>query len=797
MSTPGQGQDFSFVEIDPTTVQPFKSAAPAASAAPPPAQDFSNIEIDPTTVQPIGQPATAPEPSIWDKTVNAMGRFNHGLKTEANTIVNTLYNGVTQIPPELYHGATDPPKNPQEQVIHQHSGQLGLASLRAANNLVEAGKQLAESTSKNYAEAQQKYKQALDDFHKGDYRSAAASFGSNVGAAIGVVPAIGPTIGDPIKNVSEATRPGGDLAGELGKVTADASAALAPEAAGVAFGEVPEVMGKAGKAVGKVRDAVKASSEKSASAKLARVSNEDFIKANKDFKNAIPSTKTAPYSDNDLIVSRNYTEPHHTEVEPIRSVQHVVDAHDYAIEGVENKISEKGLKVIPDEKIGVNILDHVKAGLSEGPSEAGFVERGLKELEGYDLENPTTTEADALRRRLNTKNRAILKKNKYDVAAARVDDPGFAARELAADALRDGEYNTFEAHGIDGVRELRQEEGSLIKVRNAAQNQIANGDKIVKGSSGASKLQRVAGKTVKGLSAAAGTGIGGVTMGVPGAIAGQALGSEIGEAASAALAPEDLSRDALVERSFTKKAATGNPGDISVNLKAREPQPTPSGTQGKLPEVMPSGTPEQLSLNAQDTPYPAPAGAMQSVHNQLLFLQKEIRPLQAIINDPLATQAAKVEAANKLGKLPLSDLQNVSAESTPSGGRPESLSPNKRIEPEEDGIVEQKPEPKPKPKNNGSGESAASQEAINRSASEKAKGIQRIRIDTRSGHETLLHGADAIDAKAGHYDRIVLRQPGAADIILDEGKHSRPMPRRVPPPHTGHRGFAVLSGDAD
>jgi hypothetical protein len=71
-------------------------------------------------------------------------------------------------------------------------------------------------------------------------------------------------------------------------------------------------------------------------------------------------------------------------------------------------------------------------------------------------------------------------------------------------------------------------------------------------------------------------------------------------------------------------------------------------------------------------------------------------------------------------------------------------------------------------KTNGSSESAASQEAINRTASEKSQSIQRIRIDTRSGKETPLIGVDAVDATPGPYDVIVKRSP-SGDQVLDRG----------------------------
>jgi hypothetical protein len=70
---------------------------------------------------------------------------------------------------------------------------------------------------------------------------------------------------------------------------------------------------------------------------------------------------------------------------------------------------------------------------------------------------------------------------------------------------------------------------------------------------------------------------------------------------------------------------------------------------------------------------------------------------------------------------------------------------------------------------NASGESAASQEAISRTASEKSKKIQRLRVDTRSGTEIPLHGVDAVDARPSHpYEKIILRGP-TGETVLDRG----------------------------
>lgn len=69
---------------------------------------------------------------------------------------------------------------------------------------------------------------------------------------------------------------------------------------------------------------------------------------------------------------------------------------------------------------------------------------------------------------------------------------------------------------------------------------------------------------------------------------------------------------------------------------------------------------------------------------------------------------------------------------------------------------------------NGSGESAASMEAINRAASEKNRGIQRVAIDSRSGAEKPLIGVDAVDYQPQPHEIVVQRTP-QGDVELARG----------------------------
>lgn len=82
---------------------------------------------------------------------------------------------------------------------------------------------------------------------------------------------------------------------------------------------------------------------------------------------------------------------------------------------------------------------------------------------------------------------------------------------------------------------------------------------------------------------------------------------------------------------------------------------------------------------------------------------------------------------------------------------------------------------------NGSGESAASQEAINRTASEKTQGLKRVVVDTRSGLERPLIGADAVDYQAKPYESVEFRGGDRDGEVIDQGRSARPYTRKGAP----------------
>ena len=275
--------------------------------------------------------------------------------------------------------------------------------------------------------------------------------------------------------------------------------------------------------------------------------------AHANFQKAIPPTKSTPYAPEDLQRARPYLEDAHAE-SPITKVTDVRDAADTAVTRIENKIGE-AVRQIPGVQIKVKPLEAVEQALEPiNKLRDGTTEEGLKSLERYHLDEPMTLEeADATRRLLNKENEAFNKKNNYDRYTARVTSPEYAAREAAANALRDGIYDQLG----DQFRELRQTEGSILKVRNAAENQIFNGEKGVSRTGSTSIPGRVGRGIIQVGTTGGGAALGGAIGGTPGATAGALVGAGVGEAINRVAFPGNLTRNALIEKSFAKSFTEG------------------------------------------------------------------------------------------------------------------------------------------------------------------------------------------------------------------------------------------------
>lgn len=264
-----------------------------------------------------------------------------------------------------------------------------------------------------------------------------------------------------------------------------------------------------------------------------------------DLMAAIPPTKSAPYRPNDLQRARPYLEAVHAS-EPITSVKTLREAADAAITDIENHIGQY-VSANKAQVIATNPVEAATAALKDNPR-SDALKAGLAEIKSLNLDRPLTLpEADAARKQLNAENKGIQKRNNYDIATARQVDPGYAAREAAAIALRDGIYVRLEGLGLPGVAELRRDEGALIAIRNAAERQIYAGEKIAPGTR-PTGLKRAAGTLIRSTSVAAGS-----VLGTPGAVAGSMLGDEL----AGAVVGSGTTRDAMIERAFRRALTKG------------------------------------------------------------------------------------------------------------------------------------------------------------------------------------------------------------------------------------------------
>lgn len=310
----------------------------------------------------------------------------------------------------------------------------------------------------------------------------------------------------------------------------------APEAVGeMIVGAAAPLVGKvASKAVPAVQNAMKAR----AAAKTARAADASY----RAVEMAIPPTKTTPYTKADWDVAKPYLDAEHAKA-PITSTPALRDALDTAVAQIENDISGV-IAQFPIAKLQPPVVPEVMAQLGKHPRRE-FMTAGLKELDDLPVGAPMSlTEADALRKQLNAENKAILKKNSYDVATARKVDPGFAAREVAANVIRDTLYDFLESNNVGPIRQLRREEGSLIKLRNAAEAKAMAGQRPVAGSAESGPLRRVAAELMEKGSTATGAAVGGPV--------GAVVGAQVGETLGTAVRGSRRTRDDLITRAFRR-----------------------------------------------------------------------------------------------------------------------------------------------------------------------------------------------------------------------------------------------------
>lgn len=313
--------------------------------------------------------------------------------------------------------------------------------------------------------------------------------------------------------------------------------------------------------------------------KVSEKQTHEAAGASEDLHKIAPSAPHGPasYSLRDEQVVRGYLEDHHQSVQNINTKQGLFDSLDYIQKGMENKVKPY-VEKYAYEPISSDVVRDVRDGLADSP-QASFVENGMNSLlEKYPQleENPTIQEAEKIRADLNSINRGELNSKwgrRLDDALK--GDPDFAARYYAAESLRNGIYGTFEEKGVQGIRELRQDESSIIRVRNAVErNGLHKGPVALRGSRESGSLRKAAAWATQKTATMLGAKFGGPW----GAAAAESAHPTIGKM----IAPGDMTHDQIVERMMKPKVA-----DVPI-------------TEISGPGLPSTATPREIGLSPKD-----------------------------------------------------------------------------------------------------------------------------------------------------------------------------------------------------
>lgn len=407
---------------------------------------------------------------------------------------------------------------------------------------------------------------------------------------------------------------------------------------------------------------------------------EKVQQANEDFQKSIPSGPgKAAYEQEDIDRVRPYLDRYHTTVSDIKNPEHVYDALEHQRQGIENEIkpwtqgkyANEPLKIEDAAGTPVSLKQKLVEALKDDEDQRpGFTEKALKTLDDYNTTDLSMSEGDKLRKTLNDDNRAVLQKDRMDINTARATNPDFAARYELNNILRDGIYDRLEDKGVLNAREMRQDEASIIKVRNAADRMIPRGESTVKGTSEVGPIRQGAAWLAKKAGIAGGAAIGASTEIPGGAELGAVGGGMLGEKVASLLSPEDLTRNELLQRSMDVRATQGAPRQLDVanaqpsNPPAEAIPPAPSPRESsQLHADLATHYSEQMG----ETPYkdleqrflddvklkrqykvpldPAEKRLLSSVNNAQY--QEKVKANEDALKQKEATETAEKEAADQ------------------------------------------------------------------------------------------------------------------------------------------------------
>jgi hypothetical protein len=161
------------------------------------------VTLDMSTSVPITSPD---QPGIVSRAVSGAWQ---GAKDLAAPVINSV----------------KPPADPTEQVLHSAAGEPGLAAYRAAKQVMGTANAVVKAGAQEYPQAISDWRNAVDEFHKGNYRNAATSAGELGTDVFGIVTPMAAPLAQDTRRLVESTRPGGDFAGEFSRQAVQAAPA--------------------------------------------------------------------------------------------------------------------------------------------------------------------------------------------------------------------------------------------------------------------------------------------------------------------------------------------------------------------------------------------------------------------------------------------------------------------------------------------------------------------------------------------------------------------------------------------
>lgn len=507
--------------------------------------------------------------------------------------IKAKYPGVYDDLPTTPPAASAPSMEPSESQIGAFFKNLW-ASGPVAQTAAIPGQALhpVETAKAALASNQQLFDEAYNAFQRGEYGHAAVK---GLYYLLNGIPGLGAGLNEAGNQLNR-----GEIGAGLGTAVGTGLTLAAPS---VAHAKAPEI------AAGLTERAARAQAAKAA--KAAPAANRTYFES---LEKAIGPTAKHPSQD---VINKTLAKPHlvaEHAAAPIETVPQVVEAADRAIQTIQGQV-ERYVDTFKTQRLAIDPKATAKKAL-EGMrgGRTSDLTRGINEIADLAVVRmPTLRNAFDAIHRLNAENKAVLQRNRYDLATARAQDPAFVAREAVAADLRDAVYGYLEDRGVPDVRHLRREEGALIAVRNAAQKQVFNGEKIVTGAVPQNLPSRFVNKAVRYGTATLGAGAGYTAGGSLGGALGAAGGVVVGEQLANKIAPR-LTRNDLVKRAF--RGLSGERPAMAPVPEVPTPAVPPAPTAAPMPVQPPvplaaapsGGSPLLAGARQRMLPMEAPSG---------------------------------------------------------------------------------------------------------------------------------------------------------------------------------------------